>query len=465
MLVSKIRYLWTLSIFLLILSIPIGNGQWNQFRADEKNLGLCRLSGKGTLDSYSFSDSFNTNGLLYANPVVGDIDNDGENEIIIASEDSNIYALTSKCSLIWKYHAGGAIDSTPLVIDITADGKLEIIFGCNNGYLYCLNSEGDLLWNFQTGDSILSSPTAADITGDDYLDIVFGSYDNFIYAINRNGVEIWSYETNDAIASSPGVADLDNDGLPEVVIGSDDGNLYAIKTNTLPLTGIFIAEELWHFETSGSVISTPSLYDIDKDSQIEIIFSSLDERLYVLENDGEEKWNVDLSPASNIVNCIVWDINNDKKIEIITGTERFTVAFDSEGTILWKFANESSYGYQTSLIGVDFNGDLYYEILCNDRSNSSTQLVLNYRGQIIHEFYTANYDNPVQPSAMDIDNDGIIEILNNGHHGLFYIIDIRDVDNAIPDHDNEDSISGFNSSIVIISVMVILLLIVYYRRV
>ncbi|HII07119.1 MAG TPA: VCBS repeat-containing protein, partial [Methanotrichaceae archaeon] len=70
--------------------------------------------------------------------------------------------------------------SSPALADIDDDGELEIVVGTNEGKLYVFNQDGSRVAGFPTTaeDSICSSPAIADLNGDGSLDIVVGSDDD-----------------------------------------------------------------------------------------------------------------------------------------------------------------------------------------------------------------------------------------------------------------------------------------------
>ncbi|RKZ33532.1 hypothetical protein DRQ33_04095, partial [bacterium] len=85
-------------------------------------------------------------------PSTGDIDGDGQLEIVIGDISGNLWALeidssTTRLPLCADYpiNLGGEIDDTPLLADIDNDGTDEIIVSTQNGYLY-VYSNGIQLW-------------------------------------------------------------------------------------------------------------------------------------------------------------------------------------------------------------------------------------------------------------------------------------------------------------------------------
>ncbi len=119
--------------------------------------------------------------------------------------------------------------------DINNDGDLEVVFGSKN-HLYALNMEGDDLPGFpveNVGDIRDYTPILADIDGDPEIEIIVNT-NGIINAYNPDGIECtgWRLQSNNGspFRGSPSVDDIDNDGLNEIVISSGDCTTYAWDT-------------------------------------------------------------------------------------------------------------------------------------------------------------------------------------------------------------------------------------------
>ena len=96
-----------------------------------------------------------------------------------------------------------------------------------------------------------------------------------------NSIELsvlWTFNTNSPIWSSPALYDLDLDEDMDVVFANNDGLIFAIDC----ITG----EELWHFDAGSAIKTSPSIGDIDDDDKPEIIFSCDSGRVYALNGEN-----------------------------------------------------------------------------------------------------------------------------------------------------------------------------------
>ncbi|MFQ6041223.1 MAG: FG-GAP-like repeat-containing protein [Candidatus Poribacteria bacterium] len=241
--------------------------------------------------------------------------------------------------VLWYFEVAPVV-STPAIGDIDDDGQLEVVIGSSDGNLYVLDgATGAVEQSYATFNSIESSAGLADFDGDGDLEIVVGSNDSNVYFIN--GDEVVSYPTGAPVHSSPAIGDVDGDGDFEVIIGSDDGNIYCFDYNPADMT---VALN-WSQPTEGAVWSSPALvnrqdvspYDKDwpmfrnnphrtgfydsisssAESWLDIYVGSEDGYLYLLH--GEDGMIIDRFRTGGPIHVSpsVADIDGDSHLEIL----------------------------------------------------------------------------------------------------------------------------------------------------
>ena len=179
-----------------------------------------------------------------ATPALGDIDGDGDLEIVLGGMDRRLHAWHHDGTYVtgwpidWDRNYYRDTRSTAALADMDGDGVMEIVVGtnnyvypaCPNPYLfYALEGDSTFMPGFpiETAQNIESSPAIGDIDGDGYPDIVFGTGDysehcgqpadgNLVHAIDRFGNPLpgWPVRTNGNMLNSPALGDLDHDGHP-----------------------------------------------------------------------------------------------------------------------------------------------------------------------------------------------------------------------------------------------------------
>lgn len=274
----------------VIVFTYIGGDKWLELKQGWPVLAFDELGGPGGRPD-GHPDGFTST------PSLGDIDGDGDMEIVIGGMDRRLHAFHHDGTYVqgWPLYRDYGIlresRSTAALADLDGDNILDIIIGtnnykipnCANPYLfYAIKGDTTPIPGFpiETSQNIESSPAIGDINNDGSLDIVFGTGDfnencgqrsdgKKVYAVNRFGQPLpgWPVTTNANMLNSPALGDLDNDGAPEVVIHTRD-TLYAWHGDGSLVQGFPVQGEfnLRH--------ATPVLADVDGDSQVEIVLAS-----------------------------------------------------------------------------------------------------------------------------------------------------------------------------------------------
>lgn len=104
--------------------------------------------------------SFDTGGRILSSPALCNIDNDDELEVIIGSNSGNVTCFDADPSdgidegenhpgdgllydVLWTYDAGAPIGiSSPVVADLDNDGQMEVIIGDTDGVIHCISAGG-----------------------------------------------------------------------------------------------------------------------------------------------------------------------------------------------------------------------------------------------------------------------------------------------------------------------------------
>jgi len=213
------------------------------------------------------------NGTCQSNtPAVGNLDNDADWEIVVIShrnnepaDTSNIRAFKVDGSLLWAQKIFSITDCDPVIGDVNNDGFNEVVFTSEAG-IYILDKNGNFSLNLPLGMGMSHSNIAlADFDGDNDLEIVF-QYEEQLNVIHHNGTFIFSFPL-DWIGHHPPVAgDIDNDGTPDIVFNSDTA-IYALNINGNVLDGFPKPMQLIAY-------SSPSIDDLHNDGKVDVVSSA-----------------------------------------------------------------------------------------------------------------------------------------------------------------------------------------------
>ncbi len=295
------------------------------YGSEEGNLYIKNFRGE---DFSAFP--YHVSNKIWGSPAVCDVNNDGVIDIAFTGFNSNIYLLDRFGNLDWSVTTGGPVTATPVLSDLDDDNNLEVIVGSFDRKLYVIKSDGtpfndSFPLQLPDGSMITAGCAVGDIDGDNTKEIIVASYGGYVYAVSQDGIILpgWPFQTGGNIWDAPSIANLDGTGV-KIAIGSTNDTLYVINSDgTLD----------WKAATSGDVRSSPSFVDLEGDNYLEIFFGSDDHFIYGYDYQGNPLtgWPIDL--GSNIRTQVVFsDLNNDDVPEIIVSTDGGELyVFDGNG--------------------------------------------------------------------------------------------------------------------------------------
>ena len=293
-----------------------------------------------------------TAALCWASPVAGDIDGNGDLEIIAYDVVGTVYAWHHNGVEVRDGDSNPATDgpffktknpgtwhmSTPALADMDEDGIVELIVCSPADSIYCLNANGSRVsgWPVRvldTNANITASPAVGDIDGDGHLELVVQSSAARVYGLNHDGTVMtgwpkWVNCSTSTIAPSPALADLDNDGKLEVVVAGLDKKCYIFKYDGSTYPG-------WPqtYASTGTTESSPVIADIDGDHSLDIILACEEGRLNAWKSNGQFIVGFPIELHTYLRGTpVVYDLDLDGKLELATiGWDRNVYIWDLTG--------------------------------------------------------------------------------------------------------------------------------------
>jgi len=248
-----------------LMDIIIANyGYYTESGNYNSQLALYKNVGDASNPEFEWiTDDFSDLGTLnFENniiPTFGDLDGDGDQDMIVGDSNGNIHLLNN---IFFNSTSNFYIDAieyfdidvgsfaSPFLIDLDRDGDLDLIIGSRQGQIFHYNNEGSpseanfVLVNEQFGninltDSVYGTAytTPTIIDGEDGYELFVGTEKGtlFHYSNIDNNLDGSFEEISDniilyskGIRSAPAVYDLNNDGWNDILLGIYTGGIHLL---------------------------------------------------------------------------------------------------------------------------------------------------------------------------------------------------------------------------------------------
>lgn len=217
----------------------------------------------------------------------GDLDNDGDADIVLAREFAPNKILINNGS---GQFTDGTLGNLPQfnydsedigIADFNGDGFNDIVFASEDNAiheLYFNNGNGSFSnLNNRLPSSTANAVLAEDINNDSLPDIILGNAGQDFILIN-NGDSTFTNETAQRLPSESNVnqdlklADIDGDGDKDLIAGNEDGNKIYINNGS----GLFTNETVQRLPPSSTEETRKvTLGDVDGDQDLDLFFANV----------------------------------------------------------------------------------------------------------------------------------------------------------------------------------------------
>jgi len=380
-------------------------------------------------------------------PVVTDLDKDGFKDLILMQqgEPSKLYVFEQNGSLKFDiipmptYAPYVDPRGFPTIGDINNDGFDEIIIESVGevNEIMIFNHNGTLIneWveDVRVSDTLYSSLVLADLDFDDNMELIYGGWNldaPFLVVLDNQGnlkpgFPISLEDTSQAETNTPAVGNFDEDPDLEIVAISHENN------QPVELSNIRVFNNdgtlLWQQELDSIIYNDPSVGDVNHDGYDEVVFTST-KGIHILDRDGNYLVNNTLGTEGDSSNIALADVNGDKNLEVIFGYSTAIYTMDYNGTILWSYDTGWNAHYPP-VVG-DITGDGIPDIVTN---SDSLVWAWNSQGDLLDDFPLVVESNAYGACSLaDLDDNGEIELIAssdwrwNGDYndGYIYVWDI-----------------------------------------
>ena len=169
-------------------------------------------------------------------PVFADLDDDGVLDLIVASQDFDVYAVSAAGEPLpgFPVAAGYRIYEGPAIADLEGNGKLDVIFASADGMVHAVGRGGVPVPGYpvRVGARVMGGPAVGDLGRDGSLEVVVVSAEGAVHALGRGGKELRGFPADlgaEDVTASPLLADLAGDGSLSVFVGLPSGDVHAVR--------------------------------------------------------------------------------------------------------------------------------------------------------------------------------------------------------------------------------------------
>jgi hypothetical protein len=386
-----------------------------------------------------------------SSPAVGDIDGDGDKEIVVGSEyvcalhhDGTEVRDGDQNPETWGIlsTSGNVFTAAIALARLDAQPGLDIIAtDMNTHSVYCMDHDGDALpgWPQAGENDFRAAGAAGDLDGDGVFEVVAVDTKGVIYAWRVDGSEVIDGDSNPMTTGvffrtpatayhyqTPALCDIDSDGRDEVLLGTRAGLLFALNGDGSAVSG-------WPVTMLGEAAGSVSIGDVDDDGALEVVCHTRSGRVYLINHDGTVAagWPrfVALNEPYFCPSPALADFDGDGALEIVvagytaSATQLCVIRQNGQFYTGWPVQFNTSVATECSPTVADIDGDGSLDILIGDESRYL--YAFDIAGNMMDGFPIATSDAVrATPFLDDLDGDGDIDIVLLGWDKRLYVWDL-----------------------------------------
>jgi hypothetical protein len=408
-----------------------------------------------------------------AKPCFGDLDNDGDKDLLVGIGESLLGGPTPGITMGFRNNGTATapnfvldnslvsgipdigLNSYPALADLNNDGDLDLLLGRDlQTFVYYQNNgtPANPVWSINSSlfsgvetSNYWKNPTFCDLDGDGDRDLIYGQSSGKLYFYKNIGnvtTPSFSYDASyfnsvrlDGNASTVSIADFDNDGDKDLLSGIWTGKFQYFKNNGTSSNPVFQLSTSSFSNLNPGSYSSPMFIDLDGDNDLDIVSGALNGKLFCyLNNNGTFSANTTIFAAIN-VNGFSYpafaDLDFDGDLDLFVGAE-----YSSNCKFFINTGNNIFVQNDSMLTGVSYSSNCSPTFSDIDNDGDFDLLYGKLNGSLVYYKNNGTKFNPVwqlndslfagikakqnsHPGFADLDGDGRKDLVLGEYDGNF----------------------------------------------
>jgi hypothetical protein len=335
-------------------------------------------------------------------------------------EGSEAVAATPPALPGWPFRCG-EVDTTPTVGDVDGDGQLEVVFTSWDDHVYVVRVDGSLAagWPRELGyRGTGQSPSLVDLEGDGRLEVFQGGPVS-VLGFSHDGTDLPGWPWYGSGFAKVAIDDLEGDGSFEIAsVDYERGNAYLWDGLGRPLPGWPIAA----FPPYAISNKGPAMGDVDGDGIKEIAFP-VDKQpsLFVMHPDGSVLPGFPLSYRFGLRQGLsIADVDRDGAEELLVQEADGIRILNGRGELLpgWPRPRPTAFNSAAAVGDIDHDGRL--EMVFGSIGGNARVYVYEDDGTIVPGWpvIVPSFTFNAQATLGDVDGDGGVDVVLGGFGGF-----------------------------------------------